>query len=125
MKAPDYFQGKHIESADGRLSCQWEIPPTLSYFQGHFPHFPVLPAVAIVDISLALIQAGLPQTTWKLNQVVSAKFHRPLAPGDRIEIIATEEPGDGAGHWAVVWKEASGVAVQLRLQAGSENLSHQ
>jgi len=126
MLKQDFFTKGDVETVAGGLRCaNWEIPSALSYFEGHFPHLPVLPAVAIVDISLALIQAGRPQQTCRLEQVISAKFHQPLAPGSRVHIVADEETGEWNIEWRVLVMtdeqepNTSGVAAQLRLHVGS------
>jgi 3-hydroxymyristoyl/3-hydroxydecanoyl-(acyl carrier protein) dehydratase len=118
MEAIEFFKQGSVEPTESGLRCaSWEIPPKLSYFEGHFPHLPVLPAVAIVDISLALIQAGRPEQQWRLLEVPSAKFHQPLAPGRRMNIIAESDEND---LWHVEWfdAETSDVAAQLRLRVG-------
>lgn len=114
-----FFTLKNIKTMDHGFTCEsWEIPPTLFYFEGHFPHFPVLPAVAIVDISLALLKTAQPETTWKLLAVPSAKFMQPVGPSRRVKIVATKEAG--AGEWSIEWLDANtlDVTAQLRLHLG-------
>jgi 3-hydroxyacyl-[acyl-carrier-protein] dehydratase len=63
------------------------------FFTGHFPNFPVMPGVMIIE---AMAQAGgilvttvAPHTRGKLMflaTVEEAKFRRPVVPGDQLRI---------------------------------------
>ena len=67
------------------------------YFQGHFPDFPVMPGVLVVE---AMAQVGAvwllssePATVAQLEtklvlftSIESAKFRRPVFPGDQLRI---------------------------------------
>jgi 3-hydroxyacyl-[acyl-carrier-protein] dehydratase len=63
------------------------------YFQGHFPNFPIMPGVLIVE---AMAQAGgalllteIPDRDHKLmvfTGIERAKFRKPVTPGDQLRI---------------------------------------
>jgi 3-hydroxyacyl-[acyl-carrier-protein] dehydratase len=63
------------------------------YFQGHFPDYPVMPAVLMVE---AMAQAGgalllteIPDRADKImffTGIDEAKFRRPVTPGDQLRI---------------------------------------
>jgi 3-hydroxyacyl-[acyl-carrier-protein] dehydratase len=63
------------------------------FFQGHFPGYPIMPAVLVVE---AMAQAGgmimmaeLPDREKKLvvfTGIERAKFRRPVTPGDQLRI---------------------------------------
>jgi 3-hydroxyacyl-[acyl-carrier-protein] dehydratase len=63
------------------------------FFQGHFPDYPIMPGVLVVE---AMAQAGgiimmyeLPDRQSKLvvfTGIERAKFRRPITPGDQIRI---------------------------------------
>ena len=65
-------------------------------FQGHFPDYPIMPGVLMVE---AMAQAGcvlllteLPDPENKLvlfTGIEEAKFRRPVVPGDQLRIEAT------------------------------------
>ncbi|MCG2634192.1 MAG: 3-hydroxyacyl-ACP dehydratase FabZ [Gammaproteobacteria bacterium] len=69
------------------------------FFQGHFPHYPVMPGVLVLE---ALAQACGLLTFKTLNQPIGedrayffvgidkARFRRPVIPGDRL-ILEVEE----------------------------------
>ena len=66
------------------------------HFIGHFPHFPIMPGVLIVE---AIAQAGgalllteIPDRDSKLmvfTGIEQAKFRRPVTPGDQLRIEVT------------------------------------
>lgn len=77
------------------------------YFQGHFPDYPVLPGVLIIE---AMAQAAgiLVMKTLKLANsgklvyfmsVEEAKFRKPVVPGDVLELRVYKERNRGN-----VWK---------------------
>ena len=68
----------------------------------HFPDFPVLPGVLVIEAAAQLagllIEATencdqeLPPRRAVLVQIQRAKFHKPAQPSDRLEIVATLGP---------------------------------
>jgi len=66
------------------------------HFQGHFPDYPIMPGVLMVE---AMAQAGgalllteIPDRESKLmvfTGIESAKFRRPVTPGDQLRIEVT------------------------------------
>ena len=65
------------------------------YFQGHFPHLPMLPGVLVIE-SMAQTSAVLVTETlggpatgpWGVffMSIESAKFRRPVGPGDQLRV---------------------------------------
>jgi beta-hydroxyacyl-ACP dehydratase FabZ len=69
------------------------------FFQGHFPEFPVMPGVLIIEAMAqtagVLVLGQIPDREKKLVFLVSverAKFRKPVVPGDqlRMEAIITK-----------------------------------
>lgn len=82
------------------------------FFQGHFPGHPVMPGVMIIEAmaqtSAVLVVKSLgPEAAGRVvyfMTIESAKFRRPVVPGDQLRIHVTRERRRGT-----VWK-FSGVA---------------
>ena len=65
------------------------------FFQGHFPDFPVMPGVLIIE-ALAQTAALLTFTEEKKDDAIyyfagidAARFKRPVVPGDQLLMVAT------------------------------------
>ncbi len=62
------------------------------FFSGHFPEFPVMPGVLIVEAMaqvagvLVLKDLGAQQRAVFLASIDQAKFRRPVVPGDQLRI---------------------------------------
>lgn len=101
---------------NGVNTLSWSVPKNLFYFDGHFPHNPVLPAVAIIDISVQLLQKAFPQKQLgHLLSVPSAKFSMLIAPESKITVQARLEKDSDV--WIVEWKDSAtlDVAAHLRI----------
>ena len=81
-----------------------------SFFQGHFPGHPVMPGVLIIE-SMAQTAAVLvvrtlgPESAGKVvyfMTIESAKFRRPVVPGDQLRVEVTKVRSRGN-----VWKFSS------------------
>jgi UDP-N-acetylglucosamine acyltransferase len=71
-----------------RLVALKNVTVNEEFFQGHFPHKPVLPAVLMVE---ALTQAAtmlLPGRV-QLRGVNNAKFRRQVIPGDQLKLVVS------------------------------------
>jgi 3-hydroxyacyl-[acyl-carrier-protein] dehydratase len=66
------------------------------HFQGHFPDYPIMPGVlmveAIAQTGGALLLAEIPDRDSKLmvfTSIENARFRRPVTPGDQLRIEVT------------------------------------
>ncbi len=79
-----------------RIVCLKNVTANEPHFQGHFPDFPLMPGVLIIE---AIAQAGgalllseIPDREGKLmvfTGIDSAKFRKPVTPGDQLRIEVT------------------------------------
>ena len=95
------------------LVVRWVVPEPLSYLEGHFPGFPVLPGVATIDVTLEAIRRVLGVPSVRLKKLQGAKFKQPICPGQKIEIQLASLPPDSSTQtvqWKAQWKVISGSA---------------
>ena len=78
-----------------------------NFFQGHFPHHPVMPGVLIIEsmaqtAAVFVVETLGPTAHGKVVYFMSidnAKFRRPVVPGDQLRIYVSKERARGN-----VWK---------------------
>jgi 3-hydroxyacyl-[acyl-carrier-protein] dehydratase len=79
-------------------------------FAGHYPGFPVLPGVFGLEYVGQTLQAAVPDRPVVLREIVSAKFRRPIRPGDTLTVELTI-----TAHSVAATGEESDLAVRARL----------
>ncbi len=101
----------------GDMTTQITIPADLFYFDGHFPHNPVLPAVAIIDLSVDFLKRSQAPQNMELQEVVDAKFSQPVRPNSTINLEVTLI-NTTQNLWQVVWKDTNNLDVFAQLRIG-------
>lgn len=107
------------ESAVGLKNVTMNEP----HFQGHFPQFPVMPGVLIVEAMAQTAAIMVVQTLGKEAEgklvyfmgIESAKFRKPVTPGDSLHIHVTKIQNRKA-----VWKFRGEARVGDMLHAEAE-----
>jgi 3-hydroxyacyl-[acyl-carrier-protein] dehydratase len=102
-----------VELEEERIVGIKNVTVNEPYFQGHFPDFPVMPGVLVVEamaqVAGVLVLKSIPDRKNKLVLLASieeAKFRRPVLPGHqlRIEMKVTKRKASVAkmhGHATV------------------------
>ena len=107
------------ESAVGLKNVTMNEP----HFQGHFPSFPVMPGVLIIEAmaqtsAILVVQTLGAETEGKLvyfMSIDSAKFRKPVTPGDSLHIRVTK-----IQNRKTVWKFKGEATVDGVLCAEAE-----
>lgn len=95
------------------------------FFQGHFPHHPVMPGVLIIE-ALAQVSAILSfktlgnkpddQSVYYFVGIDEARFKRPVLPGDQLRLEAILERNvRGIWKFAVQAKVGDAIAAEAKL----------
>lgn len=81
-----------IDCTDNTATLVLNVSPTLDYFPGHFPGFPILPGVVQVDwaIRFAREHLGIPATGF--SALRGLKFSAPILPGASLKLQLSWHP---------------------------------
>jgi 3-hydroxyacyl-[acyl-carrier-protein] dehydratase len=108
-----------IEMEEERIVGIKNVTVNEPFFMGHFPDFPVMPGVLVVEamaqVAGVLVLKSIPdrhQRLVLLASVEEAKFRKPVVPGDqlRIEMIVTRRKATVAKMRGVATVEGTVVA---------------
>lgn len=84
----------------GEYKLSFRVPHDLPYFEGHFPEYPILPAIAVIDLSTEFIRTVIGRQKIEVAQITSGKFMDIITPEMqiRIELIQQAEK-----KWSATW----------------------
>lgn len=92
---PGCLEGIESATASPATIAGWfRLPPDFPAFDGHFPGYPILPAVVMPRMAALLAQARLGRAL-ELRAIPQAKITRGIFPGRSIRVEATLEPEAG------------------------------
>lgn len=86
------------------LNLQYCPPEQLPYFRGHFPDYPVLPAVAVLDITVFLISEFMNlenqnKSQLHIQKLEQLKIKSGIKPEQKIRIEITNQKNSFSTTW--------------------------
>jgi len=90
------------------------------FFQGHFPGYPVMPGVLVIEalVQLSAVLAHDHGLALDISGISGARFKRQVAPGDQLMLESRMDPvANGAGGFAVQATVDGEVAAEAQLLA--------
>lgn len=110
---------------DVRLVALKNVTVNEPFFQGHFPHYAVMPGVLIVEAMaqaaavLSLRSLGLKNDgkwVYYFVGIDGARFKRPVVPGDQLTIEVTPgRSGRGIAKYNAIARVGDAVAAEAEL----------
>lgn len=95
-RAPFLWVSRIVSCEEGeRVVAELDVDPALPLFEGHFPAYPVLPGVVLMEAlaqaaSFCLLTArGDEGAIGFLTGIDHARFRRQVKPGDTVRLEAT------------------------------------
>jgi 3-hydroxyacyl-[acyl-carrier-protein] dehydratase len=90
------------------------------FFQGHFPGYPVMPGVLIIEAmaqvaGILAFKSGAKGSSVFFMSIEKAKFRKPVVPGDQLSLVVSVIQNRGN-----VWKCAGEAFVDGKLVAEAE-----
>ena len=97
-----------------RLIALKNVTVNEEFFQGHFPHKPLMPAVLMIEAltqAATLLLAPASSTSVQLRGVDNAKFRRHVIPGDQLRLVVSRAASRGPLVKVAASAEVDGQAV--------------
>lgn len=92
------------------------VTGTLPVLATHFPRYPVLPGMLLLESGIALIRATTAEPLLRLRGARGLRFRRMVVPGDQVRLtVSRRDEPDEWGLRAEVAGAVAAVAVALRV----------
>jgi 3-hydroxymyristoyl/3-hydroxydecanoyl-(acyl carrier protein) dehydratase len=83
-----------------QISGTWVVPTALPFLQGHFPNNPVVPAVALIEASLAFLKMAEIKIDPAKLEISRAKFMAVIEPGCELRVVGKKT---NETQWNIEW----------------------
>ena len=118
---PRLLIDRMVEHVPGRLARALKnVTVNEPFFQGHFPGYPVMPGVMVIEalVQLSAVLARDHGLALDLSGIAGARFKRQVSPGDQLLLEARMDPlVEGRGGFAVLASVAGELAAEAQLLA--------
>ena len=116
---PKLLIDRMMEHDPGRLARALKnVTVNEPFFQGHFPGYPVMPGVLVIEalVQLSAVLAHDQGLMLDLSGIAGARFKRQVSPGDRLTLESRMEQVVGTtGSFAVQASVDGELAAEARL----------
>lgn len=93
------------------------VDPADHIFVGHYPGFPVLPGVYLIELADRTARLALPHgSTVELAAIERTRFRDPVYPGDEITLAVTVSGPAGRPLCTVEASTQAGAAADMKLR---------
>ena len=125
---PRLLIDRMVEHVPGRLArAVKNVTVNEPFFQGHFPGYPVMPGVLVIEalVQLSAVLARDQGLTLDLSGISGARFKRQVSPGDQLLLETRMDPVfEGKGGFAVLASVAGELAAEAQLLAVLAPMAH-
>lgn len=90
----DIVDEKIITKEEDKISLEFVIPSTSDFFDGHFPQYKLLPAVAQFEVVTRFSRKYF-GTQRYVPSIKRIKFSAPIRPDTKIHLDLTRNPAKG------------------------------
>ena len=85
-----------VDSGPDYAVGQYMVPKDLPIFKDHFPSFPILPGVLMVEAALQVARILFKQPRLVLKEIKAIRYGSIIRPGSNVEIEVKKQ---GSGNW--------------------------
>lgn len=106
------FPFQNIDIGPKHIAAELVLNDDFMFFQGHFPNNPVLPAVAIIDASLELLQRQVPSLSLGNIKLKRCRFTHTIRPGEPVYVDGRM---DDKQNWNFMWYDNQRKQVMAQI----------
>lgn len=112
--------GLRCRQADGNVRQSFRFAADFPGFTGHFPGYPVLPAMIQVLVAQVVVEGarGKPLAMERLER---AKFLRPVLPGETLEVVCRPHASGERQVWDARLAVDGAPAAAFRMTLAEES----